>query len=338
MNIFKQHALNYFHKDIDVLPDGFMMKRFPAGSSGWAKYYDRPPSKDDLLRWFQEFSKTNIAVALTEYNDLCVIDVDTTDEDMVNFLRDTLPASPVERIGSKGFVRFYRKYPGICNYTVRDGNKGVIFEVLAKRCKITIPPSIHPAGMQYKWTEGEGFKTLLELDSLNDLPILPPMLIANMEMRLRSEFPDHFKQPEITQNKTGGNFTLSTGRTNVLKKLAFNLIEDMDQKNISLGEIVEELVKFDLKEHPDNPLFRDTNEQSQSHTHVRTNALKFVVKMLDYVQSRRFKNNKMYATVNNGSFYSEEEKDVYQLGLQYKRIKTGGLKRIKKARVNYDFE
>ena len=338
MNIFKQHALNYFHKDIDVLPDGFKSKKFPKGSSGWATYYDRPATKDELLEMFQKHLETNISVIFTEYNDLCVIDVDTTDEELVKFLEKSLPASPVERIGSKGFVRFYRKYPGACNYTVKDGNGQVVFEVLAKRAKVTIPPSIHPAGMQYVWKEGEGCKTLLDLESINELPMLPPMLIANMEMRLRSEFPDHFVTPEITKKKTGGNFTLATGRTNDLKKLAFNLIEEMDTGDLSLGQMVEKLIQFDLKEHPENPLFRDINEQNQMHTHVRTNALKFAVKMLDYVQGRRLKASKMYATINNGSFYSEEEKDIYKLGLQYKRIKSGALKKIKKERNLYDFE
>jgi len=333
MNIFKKEALNYFHKGIDVLPDGFMTKRFPAGSSGWSTFYDRPASKDDLLSWFQKHPKTNISTIFTEYNDLCVIDVDTTDQELLKFLEKALPQSPVERIGSKGFVRFYRKYPGICNYVVKDGNKQVIFEVLAKRAKVTIPPSIHPAGMEYVWKD----KGLLDVER-EELPILPPMLIANMEMRLRSEFPDHFKEPEITKNKTGGNFTLVTGRTNDLKKLAFTLIERMDKENLSIGQAVEDLINYDLKEHESNPLFKDTHEQGHCHTHVRTNAMKFLVKMLDYVQGRRFKDNKMYITLNNGSFCSQEEHDLYELGLQYKKVKSGSIKKVKKARISYDFE
>ena len=148
MNIFKEEALKYFHKGINVIPDKFQSK-MPA-IKGWTEYGEKRVTKDDITGWSNAFDSTNIAVPLGSYNKICVLDVDTTDQKLIDFLDRNLPASPVERYGSKGFVRFFRTYPGCSNYMVKDALGNCVFEVLAQKKKITIAPSVHPSGMKYR--------------------------------------------------------------------------------------------------------------------------------------------------------------------------------------------
>lgn len=333
MNIYKEFAPQYFMKGYTTIPDKFK-KKLPA-IKGWNKFSYQKMSKDEMLKIADSFTETNISVNLGQANNLCIIDVDTTDTKIVEFLAQALPQSPVERIGSKGFVRFFRPYPGFNNYMLKDSLGNNIMEVLGPDKKVTIPPSIHPAGMQYKWTD----KSLLDVEN-QDLPMIPPMLIANLEMMLAANFPDKFgNKYTITPNKTGTSYIASNGRTDTLKKKAMQLIAEMDKGKIgSISNIANTLYKFDLEEHGDNALFNDLSEQSQIHTHGYTNALKFTINMVDYVQGKRFKENKMYTTILNGGFITEEEQDIYKLGLQYKEMKNGNIKKIKKDRVRYEFE
>lgn len=341
-NIYKEYANKYFLKGINVIPDGYASKRPPRGFMNWSKYCDTEVTKDLQNEWFDTYTETNIAVPLGSFNNLCVIDVDTDDEKFIKFLEKNLPPSPVERVGSKGFVRFYRGYPGISNYMVKDNCLNVIFEVLAANKKVTIAPSIHPAGMKYKWnpvrvSETKVVEGLLDLDSLEDLPILPPALVSNLQIMMQAEFPDRFGMPRIV-NAQGSTMRVVNGRTDSLRKQCCILLDKMDKgEPYSLIRISEELVQFDIENH-EAPLFDDLFEQSQRHSHALTNALKFAVSILDSIQAKRFKNNQMYSTINGGGYTTDEEISIYELGLQYKQIKSGALKKIKKTRVEYDFE
>lgn len=336
MNLYHKTVNEYEKLGINLIPDKFASKASAINKHNhdfkWTHYCDHPLSCDDI-RKFRTFGATNVAIPLGSYNNICVIDVDTTDLKLLEFLKKALPPSPVERIGSKGFARFYRSYPGICNYAVKDVLGNIVFEVLAKNKKITVPPSVHPAGPVYEWTN----KSLTCLTSLDELPMLPPMLVTNIEHMLQADFPDTFGQPRIVNNR-GASANMVNGRTDILKKKAFALLEAMDRgEPYSLEKIVEELVQFDATEHSE-PLFTDLTEQGHQHTHAFTNGLKFVVNMLDYVQGKRFNGKKVYSTVNCGGYTTDEEAKIYEIGSSVKFDAKGNPKPIKNRRVQYEWD
>jgi len=320
-HIYKDNFKKYLHEGINVIPDRYAAKT-PL-IKGWNDYCEKPVSHDQADAWCNQFSETNIAIPLGNQNNLCVIDVDTTDARLLEFLDKNLPPSPVTRLGAKGFVRFYRSYPSLQNYILKDCNNNVVMEMFARNKKITIAPSVHPSGCLYKWKD----RSLLEVikEDENALPILPPFLLPNLELLLRREFPDQFGQYSINKIGTADSFKIVNGRTDALKKKCFELLSYMDKGKVNdISKIVEDLVEYDLVNHKENPLFTDLNEQSQLHTHARTNALKFVVSMIDYVQGKRFKDNKNYMSILNGSFRSDEEKSKFMeilLDYRYRKVR-----------------
>ena len=265
-NLYKENCLEYLQKGYSVIPDGYMKKR-PL-IKGWADYCVAMPPEELVREWGHSYTQSNIAVCLGEASGIVALDLDCIDPEILEVLEPLLPPSPCEKVGSKGYTRFFR-YRGEST-TVIKINGDVVLELLSKGKKTTIPPSVHPNGNEYRWAG----KSLLEVDK-EDLPILPPALFPHIEMMLQKcemNVYDHKK--------------IKTGRTLALGAKASEYIA----LRKDLSSAVSDLVIYDRENH-DKPLFTDPVE-NQGITVAYLNALRFYADYLKSINAKRVKEGK----------------------------------------------
>jgi Bifunctional DNA primase/polymerase, N-terminal len=270
MNNYKEFALQYHDKGLSVIPDKFGTK-LPAIKE-WSRFCDELSSLDDITKWSNTFNTSNISLCLGEASGIIALDVDTEDQKILDLIVPLLPKSPVEKLGAKGFTRFF-KYSGEHTQQIKF-NGLVVLEILSGGKKTTLPPSKHPSGVNYKWVSE---KTLLDIKA-EELPIFPPFLISNIESKLRL----HFGDLDV-KDKTN----IVSGRNNDLSKLCGQLIAD----RVSLDKAVKTLVDYDKTNHTP-PLFSDPQEMNN--TNSITNALVFYSNHLQTVNNKHYKKGEEY--------------------------------------------
>jgi hypothetical protein len=217
-------------------------------------------------------TETNLDLALGEASGIVALDLDCTDQRILDVIMPLLPPSPVSKVGSKGETRFFRYMNDVSDSLKFNGE--MVVEILSSNKKTTLPPSRHPNGLTYKW----GNENTLLTYSKDELPILPPALLANLGQVLRTKFPD------MIQDSYG---KIISGRNDELSSLCGTLIK----QEVPIGDAVNELVKFDY-ENNDPPLFTDANEFR--HTEPITNALLFYSNHLNTINNRHYRDSKEY--------------------------------------------
>lgn len=272
MSIFSENCLQYLKKGLSVIPD----KGKRPLVKDWTDYCSRQPTQDEISEWCSNFSEANISVCLGKQSGIIALDFDETDPDLIKIIEPLLPESPIERVGSKGFVRLFR-YSGEStqNVYVKDPNmkngKRIVLEVLSQGKKVTIPPSIHPTTKEpYIWTKGN----LLDVD-LNTLPKFPPMLIPHLQSKLQIlESNSYDDDSKITE---GRNISLS------------NYVAKLLKNPHTINETVDKLIQFDKTTH-EIPLFSDGKENEVNNENY--NALMFYLNHVKYVNKKRIREGK----------------------------------------------
>ena len=272
MSIFSDNCIAYLKKGLSVIPD---VGKKPLVKE-WTQYCDRQPTKEEIKDWTEKYPKANISLCLGKQSGIIALDFDETDPELIKIIEPLLPPSPIERFGSKGFVRLF-KYSGehTQNVYVKDtskkAGKRIVLEVLSHGKKVTIPPSIHPDTQKpYIWTQGD----LLKID-VNTLPKFPPMLVAHLQSQIQvlecTMYDDGVKTTE------GRNISLSNYITKAIKK------------QHTINGVIDDLVEFD-KENHNIPLFSDKTEQDS--TNANYNALIFYLNHIKYVNKKRIREGK----------------------------------------------
>lgn len=270
MNLYKEYVDEFTDKGMSVIPDKFAMKQ-PAIKE-WTTFCERKPTKDEVLQWKNSFDKTNIALCTGKASGIIAVDMDAIDPEVVDIINKMTIPSPVEKVGSKGWTRFYKYDPSIKTCSVKYKGQ-VVLEILAENKKTTLPPSKHPSGGSYTWTN----KSLLEID-INKLPKFPPCYVADLNHRLL----------QLSGGNVAESFTkIINGRNDALIKYASELIRD----KLPLNEAILELIKFDKETH-EEPLFTDSAECR--HTEPFTNALTLYSNCLQSFNTKRFNASQEY--------------------------------------------
>ena len=291
-NIYKEFAPRYIDNGMSVIPDKYMQK-LPA-IRAWSDYCYKKPTEAEVESWSNNFNESNISIALGEASGVIAIDVDTEDEEILAFIRKELYPSPCEKVGSKGFTRFY-KYTGEISEVFKH-NKNVVFELLSSKKKSTLPPSVHPTGSSYKWSG----KSLLDFKP-EELPVLPPFLVG----RLFKDIIDMFPEDEV--NRDSYSKFSTSGRNDTLTKMCFKLIGEKK----SADEVVKELVDFDKKEHSP-PYFTDPEENM--HLDAYSNALAMYSYQINRLNAIHHKKCEEYETVQLASAINSEYNEAVALG------------------------
>lgn len=269
-NIYLENYQFYISKGFSVIPGKYGSK-VPA-IKNWNEYCYRLPTTDELVSWTRMLTETNLDLALGEASGIVALDLDCTDQRILDVIMPLLPPSPVSKVGSKGETRFFRYMNDVSDSLKFNGE--MVVEILSSNKKTTLPPSRHPNGLTYKW----GNENTLLTYSKDELPILPPALLANLGQVLRTKFPD------MIQDSYG---KIISGRNDELSSLCGTLIK----QEVPIGDAVNELVKFDY-ENNDPPLFTDANEFR--HTEPITNALLFYSNHLNTINNRHYRDSKEY--------------------------------------------
>lgn len=275
MNIYKQFFQDYLKAGISVIPD--RQTSHAPWITGWNAYCDKLPTIEEAAAFIADDCESNIAVCLGSASGLIGLDLDCTDPNILDLITPLLPPSPVEKIGSKGFTRFFR-YMNEDNLQFKY-NGEVVIEILSAGKKTTIPPSIHhKTGEAYKWTSAG----LLDVD-LNSLPLLPPFLIAHIQDKIRQV--EHiYEAPSVGIEKN-----IVNGRTHDLSKLVMQLIEE----RVDLQTALKRLIQQDEDK---NVVAKFSDLKDQRQPDKLTNALKFYADHLITFNTRRYKEGKMLVT------------------------------------------
>lgn len=302
-NIYEQFVWKYIEKGMSVIPDKYMMKQ-PA-IKAWSDYCYKKPTTMEINSWIKNIPESNIALCLGESSGIIALDVDATDQRILDIIMPILPSSPVTKIGSKGETRFFKfmnESTQILNF-----NGEVVLEILSNNKKTTIPPSVHPNGSAYKWVD----KSLLDVD-LDKLPMLPPMLITHIESVLRSELKD------LVSESHG---KISSGRNGALSTFCSDLIRN----RIPMDEAVAKLIEHDINTN-EVPLFSDSAELRN--TEPFTNALQFYANHLSTINSRHFIKNEEYEIPVLYSAVTKELAEKADLGKSQQVVKEKSSKNL----------
>ena len=310
-NAYKEHALKYWHAGYSPIPDKYGSK-MPA-IKGWNDFCVTRPTKEQIETWGLAFSESNIALATGAASGIAVIDVDTDDEQMLELLREHLPSSPIERVGSKGFARFFR-WNNVSKTEMVKVDGKVIFEILADNKKITIPPSKHPNGMLYRWVG----QSLLDIDK-DSLPILPPNTAGNLNSKLMAVY------GVGAVSYKGKVSSMTNGRTSALVSECGRMIDQMELGQITLDELIVSMINYDAANHMP-PKFTDIEEFP--HNDAYTNALSFVADILKTVQTRRCKENKHYVTLMMPKVLEHSHKEIIEEHLKKNSQKQENQKKL----------
>jgi hypothetical protein len=132
---------------------------------GWDQYFHRLMNEQEIEA-AESWPACNIGVCLGRLSGVVALDLDATGE-LADRLLTVIPPSPVQKIGSKGFTRFYR-YNGE-NSRTWSASGDTALELLSDGRQTVIPPSIHPdTGQPYYWAPD----SLTDVDA-SELPTLP---------------------------------------------------------------------------------------------------------------------------------------------------------------------
>lgn len=175
--IFASEAPHYFAQGIPVIPLHVMDKR-PI-LRNWQKYHETMPDPDEQQAWLEQFPDANIGLVLGEQSGICVLDIDTTDEELIKLITKILPDSPWVRIGKKGMVLAF-KYDGQKTFRIKLEDGSTVCELLSSRTQVVLPPSIHPETRRPYVANCQLYEVLDKLQPL----------VAEFEAILRGAFKD----------------------------------------------------------------------------------------------------------------------------------------------------
>jgi hypothetical protein len=105
-NVFRDNAPFYWGANLPVMPLKIRSKAPILGE--WTQYAVHMPSAAVRELWLRDYPRSNLGLPFGPASGLCAIDIDTTDEALVQAIMDCLPESPWVRIGAKGCAMVYR--------------------------------------------------------------------------------------------------------------------------------------------------------------------------------------------------------------------------------------
>lgn len=138
--MFREHAPLYWSAGLPVMP----VRGKAAFLTGWQNYSDAMPTEAERRVWLAAHASMNLGLPLGPASGLFMIDIDTTDPELMKKIEAELPPSPWRRFGSKGAALAYRYSQDIKNFKIKGADGAMIVEGLGRKQQIVCPPSIHP--------------------------------------------------------------------------------------------------------------------------------------------------------------------------------------------------
>ena len=149
-NIFADNATQYWAVQMPVIPLRSMEKKpIPFG---WQNFHDSMPDEKTRNGWLKQYPTGNIGLPLGKQSGVIALDIDTTDEELIRLIQETLPPSPWIRYGMKGKVLAYA-YTGQRTFRIKASTGETICELLSEKTQVVLPPSIYPTRQTATFTK-----------------------------------------------------------------------------------------------------------------------------------------------------------------------------------------
>lgn len=139
--IFETFAPAYWAAGLPVIP--LRERNKMPDITAWSAYGSRMPDEHEQAHWLHSYPRGNIGLPLGSCSGVCIIDIDTEDQDLTQDILEACGPSPWVRVGKKGMALAYR-FEGQRNFKLRGADGGMLCEFLGQGNQVVLPPSIHP--------------------------------------------------------------------------------------------------------------------------------------------------------------------------------------------------
>lgn len=171
--MFRDHAAAYWAAGLPAIPLRPAQK-MPIPNA-WQTFATMLPDAETQADWLSRYGDGNMGLVLGPQSGMVAIDIDTTDENLIEVIRSVTPPPMWIRRGKKGAVWMY-KFSGEKTSRIKGEDGQTIVEILSTATQVVLPPSIHPDTRLPYVADGD-------LVALKDqLPALP----QDFETKLRS--------------------------------------------------------------------------------------------------------------------------------------------------------
>jgi len=222
--------------------------------SGWDKYCSKMPTEEEVISWDSMYKPPKYGVGITlgsANNGLMCIDIDSIDNDLISFLKNLLPESPIRKIGRRpawfyraGSGVFYSAYTRDNISSDKDISPTEQVEILTGNRQSVIPPSVHQITGEKYYYESQGtFGTV----DIKDLPIF----------RLDHQLEIAKYMSKFSLTSKDGKSMIGSGRNNELTRVVCAILSKYSENTDE--EISKELIEIDNNKHS-NPYFKDIKE------------------------------------------------------------------------------
>ena len=141
-------ALAYLEHGYTPVPLMRHNKVPPKELGGWQKYRDKPPSEEQVTKWFK--GRDDLVVALV-CGKFIVVDADTPES--VNWAEQNLPNTPLKVVTGKGMHYYYNNPENYTTYVARRTNStdpAKLIDIRGSGGLIIAPYNIHATGAIYE--------------------------------------------------------------------------------------------------------------------------------------------------------------------------------------------
>lgn len=152
-----EKALEYLKSGLSVIPQA----RDKKSLISWKEYQNRLPTEQEVRDWWTKWPDANIAVVTGKISGITVIDIDTKKDENGNIIQrgdssDLNTLTQVVESGGGGMHLYYKYNP-----TAKTGHIKELVEIKNDGGLITVPPSIHKSGNEYKVIRGGALAELV---------------------------------------------------------------------------------------------------------------------------------------------------------------------------------
>ena len=118
----------------------------------WKEFQQRFPTDEELVEWFGNGARNNIAIVTGSISNLAVIDLDS--DQAVAFYTEKNLSRTLTVKTARGFHAYFKTKIGVRNFQQRDDLPDI--DLRADGGIVVAPPSVHKSGSVYEWVKGRG--------------------------------------------------------------------------------------------------------------------------------------------------------------------------------------
>lgn len=237
VNIFKDFAPLYWFAGLQAIPlrSGNKMPDIKQ----WDRWSRERINDDVKANWLENFPDGNIGVCPGALSNVCFVDIDIWDKELLAKVEAVLPKSPWRRVGAKGCVLAY-KWCDTKSFKVVESedsfNRRVEKDPLAKKVgveffcstgQVVMPPSIHPDTRQPYVSNCNLWDVVGDLQPIDG---------ATLERKLREVLKLSDVRPEIRGLSRLGDKVSKGSRDNTMIKLAGHLAYCVRRGDLTLKQ------------------------------------------------------------------------------------------------------